>query len=531
MRINGKMLVLTTVVAFMATCLLSSAVVQAGTLNPAPVAQTGQASSYGSRDDGELQKGVEWPDPRFTDNLDGTVTDHLTGLVWLQDATRFSNRGWNPALTACNNLAADGAALTDGSLAGDWRLPNNRELRSLIDFGNSNPALPAGHPFAVPASGSFWSSTTATNNTGRAWKIDDGSMLNDPKTTSNLVWPVRDGFSGGPAPVQKTGQTISYGTRDDGELQTGVDWPDPRFTDNLDGTVTDNLTGLIWLTNGIRFSNRGWNAALNACNNLADDGAALTDGSLAGDWRLPNIWELGSLSDFSELGPALPDGHPFTISNAGNFWSGTTTAANGNRAWIMGMGIGKISGAAKGGSNSVWPVRDGIPVAFDVKPGSCPNPLNVKSRGVLPVAILGSAGFDIEKIDTATIRLLGVAPICSSMEDVGTPFEPYSGKEDCGLDCNDWGPDGWMDLTLKFRTQDMVSALGAGLDAGCTLLTITGNLKEEYNGTPFQGEDVVLILISGGGGRNATAAAESQRRTRRPTVQEDTSPVDFQAGR
>jgi hypothetical protein len=88
-----------------------------------------------------------------------------------------------------------------------------------------------------------------------------------------------------------------------------------------------------------------------------------------------------------------------------------------------------------------------------------------------------------------------------------------------------------MDLTLKFRTQDMVSALGSGLDAGCHLLTITGNLRGEFNGTPFQGEDVVLILISGGGGRSSTDAAERRRRARRPAVQEDDSPVDFQAGR
>jgi len=51
----------------------------------------------------------------------------------------------------------------------------------------------------------------------------------------------------GPAPMLKTGQTTSYATGDDGDLQRGIPWPNPRFTDNEDGTVTDNLTGLIWL--------------------------------------------------------------------------------------------------------------------------------------------------------------------------------------------------------------------------------------------------------------------------------------------
>jgi hypothetical protein len=52
--------------------------------------------------------------------------------------------------------------------------------------------------------------------------------------------------------VQKTGQTTSYATGDEGGLQKGVSWPSPRFTDNGDGTVTDNLTELIWLQNANR---------------------------------------------------------------------------------------------------------------------------------------------------------------------------------------------------------------------------------------------------------------------------------------
>ena len=54
----------------------------------------------------------------------------------------------------------------------------------------------------------------------------------------------------GNANVEKTGQTVYYSTGDDGYFEKGVAWPAPRFTDNGDGTVTDNLTGLIWLKNG-----------------------------------------------------------------------------------------------------------------------------------------------------------------------------------------------------------------------------------------------------------------------------------------
>ena len=65
-----------------------------------------------------------------------------------------------------------------------------------------------------------------------------------------------------PAPVPKTGQTISYEPGDDGYYQKGVAWPNPRFTDNGDGTVTDNLTGLIWLKNANCFGTRTWATAL-----------------------------------------------------------------------------------------------------------------------------------------------------------------------------------------------------------------------------------------------------------------------------
>jgi len=495
-RANKATRALAIVAVFVAAGLMLPGMDHAGILNPAPVAKTGQTTSYAPGDDGDLRKGVGWPDPRFTDNLDGTVSDHLTGLVWLKDATQFSGRGWNPALTACNNLADDSVDLTDGSAAGDWRLPNSKELRRLIDFGNTYPALPDGHPFIVPVSGAYWTSTTATNNTGRAWTIEAGEMVNDPKNTANLVWPVRDAQAGGlgPAPVPRTGQTISYGSRDDGELQKGVEWPDPRFTDNLDGTVTDHLTGLIWLADSTLFSDLSFADALAACNALADDGTSLTDGSIAGAWRLPNVLELGSLSDFSEIGPALPGGHPFVAANAGNFWTSTTSATNGNRAWTVGMGIGKISDLAKGSAQQVWPVRGATPVPVDIKPGSCPNPLNPKSRGKLPIAVLGTANLDVTTIDPLTIRLEGVAPIRSSLEDVATSFELLTGKEDCDLDCTEEGADGWLDLTLKFVTQEIVDVLGEDVEGGCRVLTLTAHLKEEFGSTPIEGEDVVWIL-------------------------------------
>lgn len=134
-----------------------------------------------------------------------------------------------------------------------------------------------------------------------------------------------------------------------------------------------------------------------------------------------------------------------------------------------------------------------LAVHLDIKPRSCRNPLNVKSKGVLPVALLGTESFDVSQIDPGTIRLEGVAPLRWSTEDVATPFEPFTGKEDA-YDCTKEGPDGFVDLALKFKTRQVVAALGDVSHGDVLVLKISGTL---WDGRPFQGEDVVVILKKG----------------------------------
>ncbi len=108
---------------------------------------TGQSVSYTSGDDASKNKGVAWPSTRLTDNQDGTVTDHLTGLIWLKNAGCFTPALFAAALTDANQLASGACGLTDGSKAGDWRMPNMNELESIVDVSQSSPALPDGNPF------------------------------------------------------------------------------------------------------------------------------------------------------------------------------------------------------------------------------------------------------------------------------------------------------------------------------------------------------------------------------------------------
>lgn len=140
----------------------------------------------------------------------------------------------------------------------------------------------------------------------------------------------------------------------------------------------------------------------------------------------------------------------------------------------------------------------GIEVPLDIKPGSCPNPLNTRSRGVLPVAVLGTEDFDVSDVDLASIELVGVSPLRISRGDVASPVEPFTGKASCN-ECSEEGGDGFDDLLLKFDRQELISAIEAALgrplqDGECLFVTLSGRLVD---GTGIQGEDVVVILEKG----------------------------------
>jgi hypothetical protein len=152
---------------------------------------------------------------------------------------------------------------------------------------------------------------------------------------------------------------------------------------------------------------------------------------------------------------------------------------------VAGANLDDDSGSNSGSAYVFVREPEVLAVDADIKPGSCPNPLNVRSKGVLPVAVLGTADFDITTIDLASVRLAGVPPIRSSFEDVATPAD----GDEC--ECTTAGPDGHIDLSLKFNTEDIVKAIGEVADGKVLELTLMGELLD---GTAIEGTDCIVII-------------------------------------
>lgn len=106
-----------------------------------------------------------------------------------------------------------------------------------------------------------------------------------------------------------------------------------------------------------------------------------------------------------------------------------------------------------------------MPLSIDIKPGDGPNSINLKNKGVVPVAILGTDDYDAEEIDSATLLFAGAKPDKVQVGDVNK--------------------DGFMDLILHVRTQDLL------LGSGATSADVTGFMKD---GTPVKGTDAVRIV-------------------------------------
>ncbi len=356
---------------------------------PAPVLRTGQTACYdesgtsiacaATGQDGDLLSGLAWPSPRFTNN-GLTVTDNLTGLVWTTNATLSGMVLWDAAFTHVTALNAS----TYGGRS-DWRLPNIVELMSIMNYGSSNMSTWFSSFGITPATISFWSSTTYVASAGNAWlfRYSDGIRSYGGKTANAIyAWAV----AGTSTVLPQTAQTTCYntvgtpiacaGTGQDGELQAGVSWvPATRFTNNGDGTITDDLTGLMWAedVNEMIIMDPGYDM-----DGTVNDGRVTWEHALDyvdwlnsvnyhgySDWRLPNVNELSSLlhyeygtnwlydSGFNSIYPELPQ--------AQTFWSSTTYEISRANVKIVNDVYLLLTNQSKTSTTNyyTWPVRAG----------------------------------------------------------------------------------------------------------------------------------------------------------------------------
>lgn len=211
-------------------------------------------------------------------------------------------------------------------------------------------------------------------------------------------------------------------------------------------------------------------------NNINNRGQVVGYSDIPGDsaWHA-FLYEKGMMIDLNDL--IASDGewelnYAFDINDSGQIVGYGTINGHGFRAFL------------------ITPIPQAISV--DIKPQSCPNLLNVKSKGVLPVAILGSDVYYVQEIDVTSLEILGVKPIKSSYEDVAALLAEEGLPEDCL--CTTYGPDGYLDLTLKFETQEIIEAIGEIEDGDYVILTLTGSLMD---GTSIEGTDCVLMLKKG----------------------------------
>jgi hypothetical protein len=261
---------------------------------------TGQTTSYTTTFGEDHDYAINTPS--YTDSGDGTITDNVTGLMWQK--VDGGSMSYASAITYCDNLTL--ANYTD------WRLPTPMEAFSIMILQNGNPAVNTSFflSSSTLVAEYWWTNATQLGDNSKIWCTNAGGGIgNKPKSEA----------------IGEVGGTFRYNVRAVRNIATPTTITN-HFTDNGDGTVTDNLTQLIWQkvpsTTALT-----WDQAL-----IYAEGLSLGNTS---DWRLPNIKELQSLNNELAASPSvfLPY---FQNLGVKNYWSSTTLKPNSNNpnsAW------------------------------------------------------------------------------------------------------------------------------------------------------------------------------------------------------
>ncbi len=257
--------------------------------------------------------------PSFTNNGNGTITDNVTGLMWQQ-----TDGGEMTVESAATYVAA----LRLGGFA-DWRLPTAHEGFSILNHQNNNPAVNTTY-FTTTAAEYWWTSDKQVGDATKIWCTNAGGGIgNHPKSETVSAGGVK-----------------KFHIRAVRNIAAATTVANP-FTDNGDGTVKDNLTGLIWqkMPNPNTLT---WEQALTYAEGLTLGGAS--------DWRLPNIKELESINDERIVNPSVSTTY-FSTIGIKNYWSSTSLPNQTTRAWYLSTQFGITTYDLKTSALSVITVR------------------------------------------------------------------------------------------------------------------------------------------------------------------------------
>jgi photosystem II stability/assembly factor-like uncharacterized protein len=412
----------------------------------------------------EVNTGLTNPDVRaLVPDLSGNLFAGTSGggvFISTNNGTNWTQTGLAPYVYA---LAVSGTNLFAGTPSGVFLSTNNGTSWTAVNTGLTNVgvralAVSGTNLFAGTEGDGVWLST----NNGASW-----TEVNTGLTSTEV------------RALAVSGTNLFAGTYGGGvflSTDNGTNW-----TSASDGLTNTFVLSLAFIGTNLFAGTAGGGVFLSTDNGTS--WAAVNTG-------LTNLYVAAfaisgtNLFTGNELG-----GGVFLSTNNGTSW----TEVNTSLMTPIGVTALAVCGTdlfAGTSGRSVWkrPLSEMITsiVDFDIKPQSCPNPLNVKDRGVIPVAILGKVDFDVLNVDPATVQFEGVDPTCWAIEDVTTPV---AGDELC--DCTTDGPDGFDDLTLKFDAQELVAALGSVNNGDELVLTITGNLLDS---TPIEGSDCVIII-------------------------------------
>ena len=250
--------------------------------------------------------------PNYRDNLDGTISDLVTGLTW-QKAHNSKRLGYYEAKNFCESLSLGKRQ--------NWRLPTIKELFSIADFRGAqgkNYFLDSAYfDFSEPdqsvLEGDRFASTHSVQMMGQTWSstIYSGAHFGRAGTEAAFFFNFLDGHIK-QAPT-KGKMSLFY------RCVQGDVWGENKFVDNQDKTVTDRSTNLQWqkIDDG---KTRDWKDALAYCQNL----------ELAGknDWRLPSVKELQTIVNYQNHDPALDLKYLKLTDKKAWFWSSTTHGDN-----------------------------------------------------------------------------------------------------------------------------------------------------------------------------------------------------------